>query len=553
MEVEYKILLTIESVVKDVREFPALEVTDFIKLIPRREVIRSGWAIANYTEDDDIRVQLDTLKFSEGAKNFVTDILATKQFDAKYILCKPQTGLELLKYVFSIPKEDHISDGEGETWNDFPLLFAILSINSILTANNAHWDKSILRSSKIIRSRGYEIDDRVPIYATIFRMFCLLHFFEQNNDNQWSILEKALTKDLRAQSLRDYIKTVLKVLNYLTFGPKSDFQIFRTDSDDAIYHNLLKLLSIGVDDVILLKDNQDYTYFKTHPVVQFSSNEYGFINNIFVANQLYTSLKFRMSTICKKSNIFKNFLALFNKAFVEKYLLNEVLRYAFIQNREVVYLNEDACESRIIEYNDTHNSNFSTDGLPDAYIRRNNKILLIECKGKTVSSNAIEDENIFIEDVNEDIVGEKKGTGQIISYCTRVINGGFVCDNDIPTNYMIYPLIVVDDPKLCSDGVNRYVIQRTGEYVRQNIEHIHPFTVIDIDTLILIIELIKNSELDIYEQIEQYHTYIAGKQENYSLNEILYYSDISFAAYIMDKFETRSPAIIDDWFKNLQD
>ena len=547
MDIEHQILFSVESLTVDENETPKLDVLECIKLIPRNLAIWYGLAIANYTQDDDIRVQLETLQFGPEVKRFVEAVLATKQFDEKYILCKPQTGLELLKYAFSIPKEAYISGSKAP----FPLLASILIINSRLLANNAHWqDNSISRSSKLIRSKGYEIDERVPIFATVFRMFCLLYFLEQSHNNKWAILRDALVVDLRCQTLREYFRGILDVLDRLTIGPKKKHQVLKVKEDNYILQNFIGPLSICGDAVVQLQDNRDYTFFKTHPFVQFNHNEYGIINNTFVANQLYSSLKFRMKTVGEKTEIIKDFFASFNKAFVEKYLLNEVLKCAFGQNSGAIYLNEDDCESRIKEYNYAHNSNVSTMGLPDAYIRSDNKILLIECKGKTVSSNAIEDENTFIADVNKDIVNENKGTGQLITYCESVKNGAFICDENIPSNCKIYPLLVVDDAKLCSDGLNRYAIQ-WKEKNGTSYDNVYPFTVLDMDTLILIADLIKNGELDLYEQIEQYHKYIAGEYDNYSLTEILHYSDISFSAYIMDKFETRSPAIINDWLKAL--
>ena len=112
-------------------------------------------------------------------------------------------------------------------------------------------------------------------------------------------------------------------------------------------------------------------------------------------------------------------------------------------------------------------------------------------------------------------------------------------------------MIVVDDSKLCVDGLNRHAINCTNGNIHENISRIKPVTILDMDTLILISDLVKKGELDIFEQIEQYHNYIDGKHGTYSQTEKLYYSDISFSSYIMDKFEMRSPSIINDWFEEL--
>lgn len=539
MEIEERILLTIE----DIDKIPSLDGDVSLKSMTRDTAILHGLLIANYTQEDNIFAQLNSLKLANKEKIQILNKFVNKQYvsDANYILFIPQTGLELLKYSFSIPKAEFNSASKQQD----SLLTTILKINSQLLANNSRLgDKSLTLFTKQIKFRKYELDDRFYIYPTIYRMWCLLHFFEEDKRDFWVELKKALIKDLNVRSFEEYFSNIIYILEHITIGPKTKFTILGTEKVSESLYALLKFLSFEVDSFISSEENRDYTYFKRYPIIQLSPTKFGVINNTFLANQLYTSLKFRMSRLCE------NFFSVFNNDFVEKYLLNEILRYAFLHdNYNVTYLTENDCKSIISKYieNNRVKKLPRLENLPDAYIRQNSKILLIECKGKTISLNALENPQKCIEDINNDLVNEKHGTGQLISNCERIIGGNFIGDSNLPADYVIYPLLVVDDFVFSANGFNRYVIKETQEFVGANSPKVYSFTVLDMDTLILVAELIRQGDFDIFKEIEEYHNYIEGKQNYYTIGETFYYSDVSFSAYIIDKYETYSPKIIEEW------
>lgn len=78
-----------------------------------------------------------------------------------------------------------------------------------------------------------------------------------------------------------------------------------------------------------------------------------------------------------------------------------------------------------------------------------------------------------------------------------------------------------------------------------------PFTVLDMDTLILIAELIRTNKFDIFANIESYHKYIGGGLKQYSVNELFHFSEVSFSSYIYGEYETRSPEIINKWYDSI--
>lgn len=546
------IILSVYEDISDVCPLPPIEIKEYLKHLPREICISYGLLISNYTQEDDIYRQIVNLNFNVKIPPVLIDKLTTRQFsDERYVLFTTQTGLELLRITFSIPVTE-FSCTIGERFSLVPLFLAILRINSDLLKISSHFrDKSSRLFAKQIRSRKYELDDRITIYPTIYRMFCLLYFFEQCKDSQWISLYKLLSSDLGATSLRDYYSTTLQFIGKCNLLPKKSNTIFTSKLGSNSYLWLSRFC-FERNATIALEDNQDYTYFKRYPLIKLSNSEFGVISNLFLSSQLYTSLKFRMSRLCKENHLF-NFLSAFNKEFVEDYLLHEILNYAF-ENKATKYLSENDCKAILSEFsriNKLHINKSDKEKLPDGYIRSGNNILLIECKAKTISLKAIKDERQCVDDINTDIVNEKHGTGQLIYNCTRILEGKFYADNDIPSDFKIYPLIIVDDFGFSSDGFNRYVIENTKDFVSKHHNHMMPFTVLDMDTLILIAELIRTNKFDIFSNIDSYHKYISGRLKPYSINELFHFSEVSFSSYIYSEHETHSPEIINKWYDSL--
>lgn len=546
------IIISVYEDISDICPLPPLDIQEYLKHLPREICISYGLLMSNYTQEDGIQEQIVNLNFTEKIPPILLNKLTKERLsNDRYILFSPQTGFELLKNTFSIPKSE-FHRIIGEQFSFIPLLLAILRINSELRRIGSHFrDKSAILFTKQIRSRKYELDDRITIYPTIYRMFCLLHFIEQTKDPKWIKLYELLSSDLEVKSLRDYYSTTLSIIGKCNLHPKVSNTIF-TSKIGANSYSWLSRFSFDHNAVITLDDNQDYTYFKKYPLVKLSESEFGVISNLFISNQLYSSLKFRMSQLCKDGNLF-NFLSAFNKEFVEDHLLHEILNYAF-GHKATKYLSENDCKAILTEFsriNKLHLNKSDKEKLPDGYIRLENNILLIECKAKTISLKAIKDEKQCVDDINTDIVNEKHGTGQLIYNCTRILEGKFYADNNIPSDFKIYPCIIVDDFSFSSDGFNRYVIENTKDFVSKHHNHVMPFTVLDMDTLILIAELIRTNEFDIFRNIDSYHRYINGRLNPCSATELFHFTEVSFSSYIYSEHETHSPKIIDKWYDSL--
>lgn len=522
---------------------PTKPVTEYLKLVPREIAVQYALLIANYSEDTDWKTQLNSLSFDSLVKWVCKVKMAPHESEfpeAKYVLFTPLTGLELLKQIFTISAYEHHYIGYEWQCN---LIKAITIVNTNLLEEGPKYnDSSFERFQKSLKHFRYELDDRIFFYAAIYRAMCLLDFLENGNSIISIELRTELTQRLNSSSIREYIKEKLYLLRNLDVKPKNKYQILRYKSD----YQKMETNAISYNEEIKIDKNKDYTEFKRRPFIQIQKGKFSVVRNTFVANLIYNKLKFTLLD-CYKDVVNGNaqeFFGEFNKDFVEKVLFVQLFKYSFNSSKYICF-SENECIQRISEYK-VHNPGAlrkdCTQSLMDGYVRCRNKILLIECKGKIISLNALYNETQLRKDIDHDIVGQE-GTGQLIRNCERIFRDGCIWDNHIPTDYVIYPLLVLDDIGFSADGFNQYVIESTTQFVNEHKKSVYPFTTLDIETFILISDLIGNNQLDIFKVIEGYHTHICKSEFEER--------EISFATYLRSNYETKSPKVVLNWLSQL--
>ena len=371
---------------------------------------------------------------------------------------------------------------------------------------------------------------------------CLLDFLEKEQNNTWQDLLIEITKRLNFDTIKDYIKQRLYLLNNLDLDPKTKNQILRFKSD---YKEIQKD-AIPCIEEISQEYNKDYTEFKKRPFVQICGNNFAVIKDSFVANLIYNNLRFGLKKCYEDlgTGNAQGFFGLFNKYFVEQILFNRILKYSFNNSNKYTCFTEIECIELIDKYNKQkpHGAKkISSKNLMDGYVRQANKILLIECKGKIISLNALYNNEKLRSDVTSDIVGDS-GTGQLIKNCERIIRRDCIWDDNIPKYSIIYPLLILDDIGFSANGFNKYVIEATKEFVDKQ-RSVFPFTVLDMDTFILISELIRTNKLNIFSEIQSYHKHVRHPNPNEQ--------NISFATYLRFRHETRLPKEVIKWLRNL--
>ena len=79
---------------------------------------------------------------------------------------------------------------------------------------------------------------------------------------------------------------------------------------------------------IPLIKNKDFAYFKEFPLIELSKTEYAVVSNNFIINQLYLSLRFRLSKLCSQNKIM-DFPNRFNDEFIGEHLVGGLIEYIY--------------------------------------------------------------------------------------------------------------------------------------------------------------------------------------------------------------------------------
>lgn len=328
----------------------ALSIKECLKILPRELSIRIGSLLAS---TDKLISPKDQMKeigvFNNGWIDLMEKILGGKMCGAYngtfYILSSIQTGLDLLKEIFAIPVEEMYSH---------PRLFEksypeiVLRVILLINSNLAQKSPGLICDSISLfiydlQAVKYNIDKRLPLFASSYKM-CLLFIFLANNDSlKWKKIGNELKKELDINSFYEYHTRLQNIIQSVDFGPDDTTYVFCFDQIGSKDYKWIKGLSTNINDHIEYDDNVDYTAFKSKPFIAIDERQFAITSTIFLPNLLYNSLYFNLLRINNKHKFFKNFPSTFNSDFTEKVLFYSLLQY--IAHPSQVVLDDSKCKS----------------------------------------------------------------------------------------------------------------------------------------------------------------------------------------------------------------
>jgi hypothetical protein len=222
---------------------------------------------------------------------------------------------------------------------------------------------------------------------------------------------------------------------------------------------------------------------KSRPLFKAPGNEFFFFNPDYLYNKIYIGTMFDLfyKTEISKSSRFKtfsDFKSTISSKIVEALAFRTILRH-LLQN-----------EYCLLHFDDKGN-----DGYPDCYIRRGNRIFLIEFKdyifpGKTTEGYSFENikahiDTKFIESDRK----SPKGITQVKQQIQKIANDGFDFDQFEDEEITIWPIIVHTDFIYQLPGINTYLQKHfirslNTLTVKRNLTiKVEPLALIDIETV----------------------------------------------------------------------
>lgn len=290
-------------------------------------------------------------------------------------------------------------------------------------------------------------------------------------------------------------------------------------------------------------NNIDYRTFRDKPFIRDLEGNYVVYWMEAVIDRMYNSLYFDFNDINNQLGLDYPMRKLFTDEFAEKYLFHNLMSRT---NTQGLY------ESK---YNTIENDN----GKADYVLKRNNTIILFECKDIRISGDIIEshDGKLIIEEFrnkffsktyNKSSTGEKnllkkpkaQGVGQLIEYMRQVRDGDSYYVGTKQS--VIYPVLIVSDYKLLQRGIQQIMDEWYAER-KSKTHYDKPLVVMSFITLIKSYPLFARNGFECY--FDRYRDFISKIQNPADLQRYMTFDD-----YMQDYGESMDISEIRDEFIN---
>lgn len=287
----------------------------------------------------------------------------------------------------------------------------------------------------------------------------------------------------------------------------------------------------------------DFRKIRSNPILKVSEDTYLIIFRLFLIEMIHKGLYFHFLRInrSQKDSSIAEFRGFYCSEFSEKFLLYKLLNHIF--------------KNRYIEYSGEEILNEGITGEPDYYVRNGNKIFLFENKDVLVPANikVSYDYTIYEKDLKKKFLKDgkqKKAILQLINNIEKILIGEFTIDNRYKYHKAkIYPILVLHDHQYNIPGLN-YIINNwfQEELVKLkekniNISNIQPIVIIEINSLILHQDILRDKKIKFEEILNLYIKFFTDSTKPFNNLEI--FSQF-FNNYVDDKNIRRVPQHILD-------
>ncbi len=479
------------------------EIIEYLRGIGRHKLVELALYIIN--SHNLLRQFNKFLGFvcSENNRNFCESLMV-KYFkhtnDAKfprYYAVSERTGLNLLRYSFSLPVLTTQSSGDTIT-EDQNIVKAILLINKeniecvVEEDNGVDYDEKLAAGLFCEQWNTFtgalENHSELSLISQFIRGVYFFKYCENTPSFNQTLRDFLEIKGYATWG--DYLCDMIKLSLFplkLEHNKDCTFSRISLDSSNPDYSKrvlMFRNLSSNISDVIELSDNEDCKIFRGKPLIQVSEAEFWCINAQFCINQLFESLFFQFKGLVEAKKYDVDIFREYTTDFAERTLFYDMVHRLF-NGRAYIKLSGD-------EMSQIHPE---LKGEPDYYIRNGNKIFLFENKDIRIAADihGCKSYNSVKSAIFNKLVSKprhknsKVGITQIIANIKRIVNGDFLWDKGV-RNPKIYPILVVNDPVFSLPGIN-FIINKEFQKLLQELDipsniKIHPIILINMDVLI---------------------------------------------------------------------
>ena len=428
-------------------------------------------------ENSDLAKQgLDILDIRRGANFKIND----------YFVLTSTVSLKFYERIFDIeaPETDEISSKDIE----YRVLKAYLLLNDI----EANKDEQILSTLPdnvqmkpswlmLIAMLRYHAVINVSLLKEFYVQLVKAHTFLIFLQAHQPELLQELLREFSCKTIEEYlirfVNFVLPAIDSIAKKRKTEITVPRIADYEEVIHFADTLSHVTINEDI------DFKSLRSVPMHKIYDNVYIPVMPLFLIEQVYKGLYFRLSRINRKLKIVPDLKSYIGTAFTENVLFYKAIRNVF-KNR---YFQRSGIEMDPLS---------DGRGNPDYYIRNGNKVYIFELKDVLLNSNVLTSQDYskiepeLREKFFKNSKGHNKGVTQLAHNCKDILSGSIKWDTAYkPRRVKIWPIIVVTDNIFSIPGFNQILNNWFQEYLNTEIssinkDQIQPLTVISLDTLI---------------------------------------------------------------------
>jgi hypothetical protein len=499
-----------------------------------RELIKMFFRTENAEFAKRMRSGLDKLEAESGAE---------------IVVINPQTSLNLFQYAF-----EHLNDEETQSEVEIEqnIFLAYLALNQLGTQKESiafSSSKSApeqLRLAAMFFSQSYPYSDivnydEVKLFTGQLIKAILLFEYLESNDRTKPLLNAFLVY-YNCATWKAYLHKLLPIAFAVVSKDReahTDLNVKEGETFESDCEFIDKLI---VDDNEGVED-YDFKKLRDKPLYKFNPGQYRIIYSLFVIEKLFKGLYFKFAEINKTltgADKIKDLHSLYSDEFSERTLLYKVL--------DGIY------DGKYINFNGQQIKEAGLDAEPDYYIRNGNVIFLFESKDFLIRADVKTSydytllEDAFRKKLYSD--GGPKAVLQLINNIRRILQNTLVVDTAYKANSVyIYPIVIVHDHQYDVVGLNKIVndwfISEVAKLKDEGFQtqRIQPLVLLDIDTLIINQDLLRERVLKLDGLIDAYqkHIHLDTKRkyrDQEHLNIYLKRSLIPFGKFVANHVST---------------
>ena len=441
-----------------------------------------------------------------------------------YIITSQSTALELLRQTFAINISDFVHNTPQVLQEQY-LFKAILLINQSIgnweapleyNSNGETTNLCLAKSLLCTTLNNFGSSNFKAEYVAMLQIIKGYHFFKYCEQSKIKEHLSVFLENNGAKSWYHYLYDAIRLILFPLQNKQGNFPRIELNTQrDG--EKFLRAHSFKEDTIVPLETNQDYTYFKSHPLIELNDGTYLPISPIFCINHIYKSIYFEFKAINESflgtANHIKGqgLLSIFTTEFSEQTLFERYVRNAICRHRGIKKSDRDCKKEETFGHE------------PDFYLRDGNNIILFENKDIMIPDHIVcsKQYDQLEQELYKKLV--KKGINQLICNIKQLENKTFKWDSNLPNKPKIYPVLVIDDSSLCAPGLN-YILNEVFQQQLKcnNIKlKVYPLAIVELDTLIAFANYFQLPNVRFKKLLEQYYDYISRNKRPKKIEQLM--------------------------------